>query len=261
MNNKIFALLIIVCLVTISGCQVDKITPQNVDPIAKEIQSQYDGISAYEARIYQIRSDDSIKAGRFAAKKPDQIFELVYWEGETFLSRVEVCNGQKDEVYTAESGVINTIDTNCKNRVDSHFEVFDRIKKLASYENSVREMEIKHSNNDYKDVSFFSSSSSYDKDQFKILKTSNSGYSVAEKTTSGSGDMENQAGVEITFTDDTNHKIRLIFLKNNYQLIKSEIISQSGAKETVYYSDLQFDNEVNLNYFKMPSMDDINALK
>jgi outer membrane lipoprotein-sorting protein len=251
--------LILASIVIISGCgEVTEITPQNVDPIAQEIQNKYDTISAYEARIYQIRDDGSIYAGRVAAKKPDQYFDFAYWDANIFVHYVNVCNGQKDEVYTSESGKIDTYYRSCKSKVDNIFNVMDRIKKIVTYPNTVKQREFNPE--DYKEILYLSPTSSYDKDKVRIVATTSKGCSVGEKQTEGIPGLSiNTPIVEVIFTDELNIKYKLIFRSDNYQLLKSEKTSSVGKIETTYYSDLQFDENVNPRYFTMPTLEEINS--
>ena len=92
---------------------------------------------------------------------------MVLWEGDTFIPLIELCQGNKAELYTDKSGSITTIDKDCKVGVNNQFEVFDRIKMLANFEHTVKEIKLSYENGDFKAVSFFTPSSSYDKDQFK----------------------------------------------------------------------------------------------
>lgn len=257
MKKILLISLILISIILISSCEVTQITPQNVDPIAKEIQNKYDKISAYEARIYQIRDDGSIYAGRIAAKKPDQHFDFAYWDANIFVHYVDVCNGQKDEIYTSESGKIDIYaDRNCKSKVDKVFNVIDRIKKIATYPNTVKQREF--SVDDYKEILFLGPTSSYEKNKVKIVATTSAGCSVGEKKTEGKPGLSiNTPIIEVIFTDELNIKYKLIFRGDNYQLLKSEKTSSAGRTEITYYSDLQFDENVNPRYFTMPAMEEI----
>ena len=50
-------------------------------------------------------------------------------------------------------------------------------------------------------------------------------------------------GVEVKFTDDSDNQIRLVFLKNNYQLLKSEIKYPNGRIEIAYYTGVTLNDE------------------
>jgi len=260
MKKFLLSGLLLLGMILISGCaEVTEVTPENVDVIAQAIQSKYNTITAYESKTLEILNDGSIIAGRMAAKKPDKYFDMASWEGTTLLSHVEVCNGQKDQIYTSDYGRIDTYDRDCKPRVDSVFEVIDTIKKIANYKNTIKLIKLSHANGDYKEILFLGPTSSYEKDKAKILATSSGGFSIAERNVPGQ--LENWDGVEASFTDETGHTYKMIFLASTYQIIKIEQTSQSGEKRVHYYSDIQFNDDVQDNYFTMPTIDEINALK
>ena len=59
--------------------------------------------------------------------------------------------------------------------------------------------------------------------------------------------------MEVVFKDENNNDIRLVFSKDNYQLIKSEIIFENGGIKTSYYTDIRL-NEVRMPT-DMPSLE------
>ena len=243
MKKISFIVLVLISFVIISGCQVEEITPQNVDPIAGEIQSKYDQISAYESKIYSIE-DSKVKFGLFAAIKPDKYKEIVHWEERTFLPNVEICNGNERKIFTAASQKITSQDYDCSKRVTAFFNIFDKIKSIANYKNTIKEIEV--SKDDYKEVAYFAPNQLSEPEKWDVIVSSDNGYVFAERKF-GNDRMPSYGigaeGIEVKFTDDLNNQIRLVFLKNSYQLLKSEIRYPDGKMEISYYTDVTLNDE------------------
>ena len=215
----------------------------NVDPIATEIQAHYNSLSAYESSI--LSYDNGVMSlGLFGAVKPNRYKEVMQWENNRPLPRIEVCNGNERKLFTPESLQILTDTYDCALKVNDHFFVLDKVKRLSNYENTIREIII--SNDDYKDrIGFAGPGSSIDP-PYRTLASSDTGYWIYERNQEGETfpNGTGYPGVEVVFKDENNNDIRLVFSKDNYQLIKSEIIFENGGiklRTTWIFVSMKFD--------------------
>lgn len=251
----------VVSAVVLSGC-INSLTPQNAEPIARDLQAKFDNIQSYSARVYTINPDGSNSFSQLAVIRPDKYVDFTAWGEHTFVPRVGICNGQKRQEYSSASGAIVEQQADCARVVSDCFNVFDKIKKIATYQNIITQRPA--SCDDVKEIVFGAPEYRDDSGNFRLIEKSATGYQFGESVASaGTGCMhENQDAIELTFIDETGANNTMFFLKDDYVLLKYEKKTASGEKTTTYFSDLRLNEQLPAGQeFSMPSLEQIEAYR